>query len=63
MTDNPTLFYLVISDEGLEGSFQVEADAVGYLNELKEIGVTKLRITTHLVGVSDRLTVDYHIRY
>lgn len=37
-------FYLVVSSEGLEGSFPVRADAEAYLRELREIGVDGLRI-------------------
>ena len=37
--DKMTTFYLVISSDGLEGSFTREAAAWAYLKELREIGV------------------------
>jgi len=37
-------FWLVMSREGLEGSFTSQADAAAYLKELREIGVSGLRI-------------------
>lgn len=37
-------FWLVVSREGLEGSFTTRAEAVDYMNELRGIGVSGLRI-------------------
>lgn len=41
-----TTFYLVMSTDGLEGSFTTRPDAEEYLRELRDIGVTGLRIAT-----------------
>lgn len=44
MTTTTTTFYLVMSAEGLEGSFTSEADADAYRRELRAIGIARLRI-------------------
>lgn len=45
-----TTFYLVVSSEGLEGSFLTRADADAYLSELRAIGVSGLRVEVREVA-------------
>lgn len=43
-------FYLVIGEDGLEGSFATMGDAEGYLAELRDIGVRGLYIQTKTIA-------------
>lgn len=42
-------YYVVLSAEGVEGCFPRRADAEGYMAELREIGVSGLRIDVRQV--------------
>jgi hypothetical protein len=44
-----TTFFLVMSTEGLEGSFTSESDALAYARELREIGISRVWIETREV--------------
>jgi len=43
-------FWLVISTEGLEGSFPSEAEAWSYLKELRDIGILRVWIKKKVIN-------------